>query len=157
MLFFAFLFLVTQIRPTLAQQATATAGGEGAGEGGSVSYTVGQNFYNTSADTAGSVHEGVQQPYEIVVITDIHSLFSSKVKLKVFPNPATDHLVLNVPEITQGDLFYQIQNLKGEIVISGKIHQLETRINLDSQPKGIYLLYVNLKQSSQKIFKIVKN
>lgn len=151
------LFLIAQLQPALAQQATAAAGAEVNGDGGSVSYTVGQNFCKTLADSSGSVHEGVQQPYEIFVITDIHSPFSGKVSLKVFPNPTNDILILSIPEITQEDLYYQIQNLKGEIVISERIYQLETKINLDTQPNGIYLLYVNLKQASQKSYKIIKN
>ena len=52
-----------------AQQVVTTSGGNASGSGGSVSYTVGQIVYTTNTDSNGSVAQGVQQPYEISVVT----------------------------------------------------------------------------------------
>ena len=53
-------------------QSTITAtGGTGTGSGGSATYTVGQITYKTFSGTTGSVAHGVQQPYEISVVTAI--------------------------------------------------------------------------------------
>ena len=55
-----------------AQEAIPATGGEASGSGGSASYTVGQVVYTTNVGTNGnSVAEGVQQPYEISVVTGI--------------------------------------------------------------------------------------
>ena len=43
-----------------AQNAIPAAGGNAAGAGGTVSYTVGQAVYTTNTGTTGSVVQGVQ-------------------------------------------------------------------------------------------------
>ncbi|RLD56213.1 MAG: T9SS C-terminal target domain-containing protein, partial [Bacteroidetes bacterium] len=55
-----------------AQEVIPATGGEASGSGGSASYTVGQVVYTTNTGTNGnSVSQGVQQPYEISVVTGI--------------------------------------------------------------------------------------
>jgi hypothetical protein len=54
-----------------AQEVIPAVGGNASGSGGSVSYSVGQVAYQTHTGTNGSVVEGVQQPYEISVLTAI--------------------------------------------------------------------------------------
>jgi hypothetical protein len=56
-----------------AQSTIPATGGNAAGNGGSVSYTVGQIVYTTVSGTNGSVAQGVQQPYEISVVTGIEN------------------------------------------------------------------------------------
>lgn len=53
------------ITNTFAQQANASSGAVASGSGGSVSYSVGQLVIKTETGSAGSVAQGVQQPYEI--------------------------------------------------------------------------------------------
>jgi hypothetical protein len=54
-----------------AQKTTSSSGGIITGKGGSISYSVGQvtKFYLN--ETKGSVAQGVQQPFEIYLITGI--------------------------------------------------------------------------------------
>ena len=59
----------TGLTVATAQESVSASGGEASGSGGSVSYSVGQLFYRIHTGTTGSVAEGVQQPYEISVIT----------------------------------------------------------------------------------------
>jgi len=56
---------------SVAQETTSAAGGNINSDGGSISYTVGQvtNLYLTESN--GSVAQGVQQPYEIFLVTGI--------------------------------------------------------------------------------------
>jgi hypothetical protein len=48
-----------------AQEYTTASGGNATGSGGTVTYSVGQVVYTTQTSAAGSVAQGVQQPYEI--------------------------------------------------------------------------------------------
>ncbi len=59
------------ISNAFSQESVNISGGNAIGTGGSVSYSVGQVFFNTSESTTGSVTEGIQQPYEISVVTSI--------------------------------------------------------------------------------------
>ncbi|MDB9721158.1 hypothetical protein OAA67_04695 [Winogradskyella sp.] len=45
-----------------AQEIILASGGNATGSGGSVSYSIGQVFYNTNTSTEGSIEEGVQIP-----------------------------------------------------------------------------------------------
>jgi len=54
-----------------AQESVNATGGNASGSGGSASYSVGQVAYQTHTGTNGSVSEGVQQPFEISVVTAI--------------------------------------------------------------------------------------
>jgi hypothetical protein len=53
----------------MAQENVNASGSNASGSGGSASYSVGQVFYQIHSGSNGSVVEGVQQPYEISVIT----------------------------------------------------------------------------------------
>ena len=50
---------------TQAQQTTDCAGGNASGIGGSVSYSIGQIFYQYDSDNAGNISQGVQHAYEV--------------------------------------------------------------------------------------------
>ena len=54
-----------------AQEAIPATGGMASGSGGSVSYSLGQLVYTTNTGTNGSVALGIQQPFEIFVVTSI--------------------------------------------------------------------------------------
>lgn len=79
-----------------AQNTITTTGGNSTGFGGSVTYTIGQIAYTTQTSSAGTITQGVQQPFEIFVVTSLESARDISLQLQVFPNPATDYLKLSV-------------------------------------------------------------
>ena len=68
------------------QTTATTSGGEASGSGGTATYTVGQVVYHTHSGTNGSVAEGVQQPYEISVVTGIEETAISLINISAYPN-----------------------------------------------------------------------
>ena len=54
-----------------AQESVNAYGGDAKGSGGTVAYSVGQIVYTTHTGATGSVAQGVQQAYEISVVTGI--------------------------------------------------------------------------------------
>ena len=99
-----------------AQEATIIAGGEASGSGGSVSYTVGQVVYSNSNGTNYSVAVGVQQPYEISVVTGIEEAKEIKLVISAYPNPVTDYLVLKVEGYNFKNLSCQLFDLTGKLL-----------------------------------------
>jgi hypothetical protein len=79
-----------------AQNTIPATGGNATGSGGSVSYSIGQITYNTFSGTNGSVAQGVQQPFEISVVTGIHKAFDIDLIFSAYPNPATDFVTLKI-------------------------------------------------------------
>jgi hypothetical protein len=87
-----------------AQTSVNATGGDASGSGGSASYSVGQVAYQTHTGTSGSVAEGVQQPYEISVVTSIEEANDIKLSITAYPNPTTDYLELKVESEKLNDL-----------------------------------------------------
>jgi hypothetical protein len=140
-----------------AQQAISTAGGEGIGTGGTVSYTVGQVVYTTNNGDEGTVFQGVQQPYEISVIPTGEDKIGINPELSVYPNPAKDYLLLKVKDYTPGNLSYQLFDMNGKLLENKKLEGYETIIQMDNLARSVYFLKVTDNDAEVKTFKIVKN
>jgi len=143
--------------PILAQEAILAAGGDASSNGGSVSYTVGQVFYTTNTGTNGSVAEGVQQPYEISVVVGLEKAQDSKLVCTVYPNPATDLLTLETENPNNKNLFYQLYDITGILLISKKLINIKTTIPMTNLPPATYLLKITDNQKVVKTFRIIKN
>jgi len=147
-----------------AQTATPASGGNASGTGGSASYTVGLVFYNTNKGITGSVTEGVQQPFEISVLTGLESAKGISLNAEVYPNPATDYLILKVDASTtqsNTSMIYRLYDVSGKMLETKKLQGSETKISITNRMTGSYFLkIINLQgNDSQEIktFKIIKN
>src|SRR6478735_5818225 len=88
-----------------AQESVNSTGGDATGIGGNFSYSVGQVVYTTNSGSLGSVSQGVQQTYEIFIDGVNETLLD--ISLSVFPNPAADHLTLEISDYNSQKLSYQ--------------------------------------------------
>ena len=57
--------------PIFAQKNTVASGSVAIGAGGTVSYSIGQTDFIAATGGGGRITQGVQQPYEIFVVTGI--------------------------------------------------------------------------------------
>ena len=140
-----------------AQQATTASGGDALGSGGTVAYSVGQIVYTTNTATTGSVAQGVQQAYEISVVTGIKNQTKTSMSLVVFPNPTTSFLNLQIADLKTEQLTYQLTDALGKLIIENKITESSTQINITAQAEAIYFLNVLQNNQTVKTFKIIKN
>ena len=141
-----------------AQESTTASGGEASGEGGTVSYTVGQVAYSTHTGTTGSVAEGIQQPYEISVVIGIEES-GINLNMAAYPNPVTDHLILNISDdsFIENRFTASLYDMKGNVIKQQIIDNKETTIDMADQTAGIYFLKINSENQEIKTFKIIKN
>lgn len=149
-------FLPSALSSVQAQSTLDATGGIATGEGGSVAYSVGQLFYHTYADMNDiSVAEGVQQPYEISVITGLPDP-GIDLDCRVYPNPARDKLVLHLQHYDTEDLQYRLYNLKGELMQVKRITADKTHINMAGLVNATYVLNIVSEQKTITSFKIIK-
>ena len=87
-----------------AQESVNATGSNASGSGGSASYSVGQVVYTTNTGTNGSMAQGVQQPYEILVATGLEEAKSINLTVSAYPNPTTDYLTLEVKDFELSNL-----------------------------------------------------
>jgi hypothetical protein len=139
-----------------AQQTTSTAGGEVTGAGGTVSYTVGQVSYTNNTESKGTVSQGVQQPYEIFVISSIEDRNGINLELSVYPNPAGTYLKLVSVNCTTRNLTYRLYDANGKLLENKKLDDVETIIQIGKFAPSIYFLKVADNNKEVKTFKIIK-
>ncbi|MGF1586294.1 MAG: T9SS type A sorting domain-containing protein [Bacteroidales bacterium] len=139
-----------------AQEAISASGGEAKGTGGSVSYSAGQLFYMTHSRADGYVSEGVQQPYEISIVTSVNEAEGIDLAVSAFPNPVTDHLILRIDLYNLENLQYQLFDVTGRMVKNGLITGHQTLIDMRGLARGTFLLRVIDNEKEIKAFRIIK-
>jgi len=151
----ALLLLGIGFNQVYAQQATTASGGDASGSGGSVAYSVGQIVYTTYTGSNGSVAQGVQQPYEISIITGLLET-DIKLNLSAYPNPTTNYLMLQIDNYDKA-ISYQLYDIGGKLLESNTVVANSTTIKMEQMPTGTYLLKVIQNNKEVKTFKIIKN
>ena len=140
-----------------AQQVITSAGGNATGIGGSASYSVGQIVYKTNSGSLGSVSQGVQQPYEISIVSVFEEVDRISLVLSSYPNPTTNSLTLKVGNYNYENLNYQLYDSNGRMLVESKIYRSETVLSMETLPAGSYFLKVNNGPMEVKTLKIIKN
>lgn len=153
---FVLILLGLEITSLKAQNTVIASGGNATGGGGSVSYSVGQIVYTANTATSGSVAQGVQQPYEISVVSGIEDN-TIKLSCSVFPNPTSDKLTLKVENSEKLKLTYQLFDITGKLLESEKVEGNETTISMGRLIPTIYFLKVTDGIKEVKTFKIIKS
>lgn len=140
-----------------AQETIPVTGGNASGSNGSVSYTVGQVVYQTYTENGIYIMEGVQQPYEIFIISSIEEAEGIELSFLAYPNPATDHFILTVENIDLAGITFQMYDIKGSILNTGIIESQETRIETENLVSATYFVKILQNDKEVKTFKIIKN
>jgi hypothetical protein len=153
----AALFIGIGLTGLQAQNTIPASGGNASGSGGSVNYTVGQVVYTTNTGTNGSTAQGVQQPYEISIVTGIEKNQDISLEFSVYPNPATDFMKLKIENYEVQNLRFQLYDINGSLLQNNKVEGNETSIVMSNCMPATYFLKVTDKNKVIKTFKIIKN
>ena len=125
-----------------SQETVSASGGNAFGSDGSVSYTLGQVADITINSDNGSVLQGVQLPFEILIITGIKEVSWMNLEYWIYPNPATDVVKLKIKDFNVENLCYQLYDLNGQLLQNGKIICNESIIPLGNLAPATYFLKV---------------
>ncbi|PKP16852.1 MAG: hypothetical protein CVU07_05595 [Bacteroidetes bacterium HGW-Bacteroidetes-23] len=139
-----------------AQSNTVVSGSNVVGSNGSVTYSVGQIDYKTNNGTNATISQGVQQPFEINTLgtNDIPQI---QLVAMVYPNPTFRNVVLTIKDYDFTNLDYQLFDSNGRALLSGKIKQDETQLEIENLSASHYFLHITRGGSTIKTFKIIKN
>ena len=138
------------------QESISAAGGTASGSGGSVTYTIGQLAWNMYSGSNGTILQGVQQPYEISVITAVENTRDINLECLVYPNPTRGLVKLFVTFSVNRNLRFQLYDLNGVILQDMKVDSDVTEISLEKQPSSVYFMKVISNNQEIKVFKIIK-
>lgn len=138
------------------QATIPSTGGSAGGSGGSANFTVGQLVFNVYNGATGFVIQGVQQPYEISVITAIENSEEITLVCTVYPNPTAGNLKLEIKSYEYDNISYLLYDMNGVVLQDKKIHAEETEISMASLSSSIYFLKIIKDKMEVKVFKIIK-
>ena len=142
-----------------AQEAFTVSGGDASGNRGSTSYSIGQIAYTTNTGTTGSIAEGVQQVFDISVVTTIDKADDISLNYSVYPNPTIDYLNLKIDAsstLLNSPLNYRFYDLNGSLLETKTIENNETIIEMQKYLPAVYFLKVSDNEKEIITFKIIK-
>ncbi len=137
-----------------AQNNTVSAGGDAEGSNGSISFTVGQVVYTSAEGSNGSINQGVQQPYDLEIITGIEH---NEIELTLYPNPTLGQFNLSIADARTSEYSIQLFDAAGRLLLTKKQLLELNSISLESYATGTYVLSVFKKDELIKSFRIVRN
>lgn len=153
---FLSLLILSMAIATQAQEGVTASGGDISGTAGSVSYSVGQVFFQSNSGSTGNLIEGVQQPYELVTV-NIFEPIKNEIVISIFPNPTLGRLNIALKERVGNDLRYRITDFQGQLWEENYLKALNTRIELHQLPPAPYLLQIWQDNQLIQSSKIIKN
>lgn len=146
--------MIASVTFLAAQSSIVATGGEASGNGGTVSFSVGQIAVQSNGDGTTTVSEGVQQPYEISV-SGVDNYPNITLNAMVYPNPTLDNLQLTMDNV-QLDGEGRLYDANGKLLFAKKINGNITEFDLSSYAPGTYYLRVSNGKQMVKSFKVVK-
>ena len=139
----------------ISQEIISPSAGDSSGSGGSLSYTIGQVFFNTIESDNGSLVQGVQQPFEFQTLST-PALLTVQLTAITYPNPTTEFVLLKISDTALENLQYTLFDLNGKTIDSKKINSYSTKITMKNFAIGMYLLKLTKNNQPLKTFKIIK-
>jgi hypothetical protein len=138
-----------------AQQSANTSGKNVSQNNTSVSYSIGEVYYNTTTKPNSVITQGIQQPYEIYLISGIGNEKDVQL-ITTFPNPTSSTIKIVTHDIKIDGLNYKLYDLLGEEILSGDITSNQTELDLNNFMPAVYFIKVFRYNSTFKYFKIIK-
>ncbi|MCF8239406.1 MAG: T9SS type A sorting domain-containing protein [Saprospiraceae bacterium] len=139
-----------------SQRGTTAAGGEIKSSAGEISYSIGQLQNGTLNTASGSIYEGLQQPYEIVVTQTTNWGDRLGIQITAYPNPVSDQLHLTFDQDPPDNCLVRCTNAFGVHVFSREINQLQTALRMHELTPGYYFLTVFASGTLLSSFTIIK-
>lgn len=139
-----------------AQESVLSGSGTATGEGGTQTFSIGQVAFRYAEGQDGTITEGVQQPYEILLFEGIPEENGIALTCSVNPNPATSFVRLTMKKNEISDMRFQLVTLRGIILQDEMIKEKITIIPVEKYSEGYFLLKVMEDEKILAIFKIIK-
>lgn len=140
-----------------SQETFSAIGGEATGNGGNVSYAIGQICFSNPVGINGfSCIEGVEQPYEISLLETSNTIASDEIDLSFYPNPVNQKLTIQYPNFKNIPLHGKLVSLQGKTLILFELCNKVTDLSMSQLPASIYILVIGSKNQTIKTYKIIK-
>lgn len=147
-------FIVTAIGFIgLSQSSVNSSSGNSVNNYGSIDYSIGQVFFQSTTTNNYLIEQGVQHIY--IINTSFVNETKINLSLSVYPNPVDDKLILKIDNIEKS-FFYKIMSVEGKLIQEAPILANESEIIVKYLPVATYFVEVLLDNQIVKSFKVIK-
>lgn len=153
---FWYTFVFHFVSTLSGQVAISSLGGDASSTGGAISFTVGQVVYTAQSAITGNIIQGVQQPYEIIVVSEEEIHYDIQLLATIYPNPVNETLSLRIDNSKATKLTYRLYDLNGRPIENKSIVSDITKIEMTKFISGSYFLKIYDDTKEVKTFKIIK-
>lgn len=147
---FIFCILVSLSFISRGQQGIVSAGGDASGSGGSISYSVGQVVYSNN----DFVNEGLQQPFEIFIISVDDSFLA--VQLNLYPNPTSQELFIEMNNFSEG-ITANVYDADGSLIDTIRLRSAKTSIPVRDWAAATYFVRLTDEAGRSAGYSVVKH
>ena len=151
LLLFSFFLLIISFG-TKAQQLISNGGDYFENSNVSISWSLGEPIIETISDGTNILTQGFQQTK--LSASEIFSINSDIINIKLFPNPTENFIYLKTSEFK--NLNYRISDINGKILKEGNIISEITEISVSKFPAAVYFFKIIKNKETIKIYQIVK-
>lgn len=137
-----------------AQEVLSTSGGYEKSNTFNINWTLGETVIETFDGTNNIISQGMHQ--EIKKISLIENYNSKTVRIKIYPNPSPNIVILETERIYQEKLSYNLYNEIGNVLLKKKLISNIQKIDLENFEAGVYFLVIISENNTSLKYKIVK-
>lgn len=139
----------------MAQQAVTPAGADASGNGGSLSWTLGQVDAAFLQASAGSMAQGVQHPVELLTLAVEEK--GPAPGLSAWPNPTADAVTLDLGEAFDANTQYQVLDATGRRLAVGPVPASSFAISFRSWPAASYFIRILHPDGTSSLLPVIKH
>lgn len=138
---FGSLALLCQGQVTIERQVMANSGGFDTSGKLSLSWTLGETITETVSGGTLVLTQGFQQPKpEEISPNNVREIPLDELGVKVFPNPASMEVFIQVTNHEELPLSLQLFALNGKLLSARKVTDSNTVLDVGDFPDGVYIL-----------------
>jgi len=138
-----------------SQEVVASAGNCSNHASVQISWSLGEPVIETWVNTQTVLTQGFHQPK--LIVTAIHNLTVQNLALKVFPNPTSDYVILEITKGNFENLQYSLFDLSGKLLLQKKVLSNCEQLGMQPFSTGAYFFKVtNRVGHPLQTFKIIK-
>ncbi|MCH8902780.1 MAG: T9SS type A sorting domain-containing protein [Bacteroidetes bacterium] len=121
-----------------AQSVVSSSGNYGQWQSGSITWTIGQGFYQTISNSANTLTQGFNQPLKQAI-----ELVDKEIGITIYPNPTRSQLTIQTSN-NFSDLTFELLDIQGRIlIVKSTTANSFVEMSMDNVSTGLYFLKIS--------------
>ena len=153
-----FLTGITQAQ-SITSQSVNSGGTKMSQSNGSLSFTVGELLVLGQTDSQGNTLGNGSTAGSTISTASILEPNAEVLNVKVYPNPTTDLVTVNIQDTKLSDVILEIKDINGKVLSTEKYAGITNNIGINTASWTIGIYFLHLKNNENQVlgtYKIIK-